>query len=143
MKYRKGVFLVVYKKEHEKINYLILKRKLHWKGWEFPKGGRAKGETIKQTILRELKEETALKPLKLKNHKIAGKYPYNQKLDDRIETGQTFKLYSVEVKKGKIKIDKREHSAYKWVLFNEAIKKLTWANQKKCLGVVEKSLNKR
>ena len=37
--YRKSVFIVVYRKTEKGILYLILKRKLHWVGWEFPKGG--------------------------------------------------------------------------------------------------------
>ena len=38
-KYRKSVFGVAYCKDNDgKIEYIILKRKKHWKGWEFPKG---------------------------------------------------------------------------------------------------------
>jgi len=46
--YRKAVFVVVYRetKTGKDRKYLILKRKLHWKGWEFPKGGLEKGEKI-------------------------------------------------------------------------------------------------
>ena len=36
-KYRKGIFFVVYAKTKKGIKYLVLKRKLHWSGWEFPK----------------------------------------------------------------------------------------------------------
>ena len=39
MKYRNAIFIVVYAKQKDKIYYLILKRKLHWKGWEFQKEG--------------------------------------------------------------------------------------------------------
>jgi hypothetical protein len=35
MKYRKAIFIVVYAREKNKRYYLILKRKLHWKVWEF------------------------------------------------------------------------------------------------------------
>ncbi len=69
LKHRKGIFLVTYSKENGKTKYLILKRKLHWKGWEFPKGGIEPGESIKKTIKRELKEETGLKPLMIKKLK--------------------------------------------------------------------------
>ena len=79
MKYRKAVFIVTYKKEGDKTLYLMLKRKLHWKGWEFPKGGAKKGETIRQTIIREVKEEVGLKPIKITNYKIKGKFRYNKK----------------------------------------------------------------
>ena len=68
-KYRKGIFVVVYSKTKNKIEYLILKRKLHWKGWEFPKGGKRIYETLQMAVKREVKEETGLKPLKIKSFK--------------------------------------------------------------------------
>jgi len=49
-------------------------------------------------------------------------------------------LYSAEVKKGKVKFDKIEHSGYKWMKFKDAVRKLTWKNQKKCLKVVNSCL---
>ena len=58
--FRKGVFIVVYTNDKGKIKYLLLKRKLHWKGWEFPKGGIKKGEGILKAVKRELKEEAGL-----------------------------------------------------------------------------------
>ena len=145
MKYRKGVFLVVYFLKNRKPKYLILKRKLHWKGWEFPKGGFEKGEDILKVVKRELKEETGLDALKIKKFAFSGKYKYDKKYEDRKGLlGQTFEaLYAVEVKKAKVSIDKREHSVFSWKSFGRAFKKLTWENQKKCLGIVEKWLNNK
>jgi len=142
MKYRKGIFIVVYCKNNNKIKYLILKRKLHWKGWEFPKGGIEKNENLLQGMKRELKEETGLAALKIKKFDFSGKYKHDKKYADRKGLlGQTFEvLYAVEVKKAKVSIDEREHSTFDWKKFNKALKKLTWPNQKRCLGVVEKWL---
>jgi len=70
--YRKAVFVVVYRKERNNLLYLILKRKLHWKGWEFPKGGVKNKETIKQTITREVKEETGQNLVKIFKFKEKG-----------------------------------------------------------------------
>ncbi len=166
MKYRKAVFIVTYAKERHrhtpnqvglkedfnkkslqraknKISYLILKRKLHWKGWEFPKGGINFLEGKRKAVKREVKEETGLEILKIKKFNINGKYKYDKKYPDRPKIiGQTFSLYAVEVKKGKVKIDKKEHSDYKWLEFEKAIKKLTWPNQKKCIEVVNRELKK-
>jgi len=44
--------------------FLVLKRKLHWHGWEFVKGHVEK-ETARQAVLRELREETGIKNVKL------------------------------------------------------------------------------
>lgn len=139
--FRKGIFFLTYSKNKKGIEYLILKRKLHWVGWEFSKGGKEFLETDKRTIKRELKEETGLAPVKITKFNVSGRYKYNKKFPDREGfDGQTYKLYSVEVKKGKIIIDKREHSDYKWVDFKTALKKLTWPNQKKCLKIVDEYL---
>jgi 8-oxo-dGTP pyrophosphatase MutT (NUDIX family) len=141
-KYRKALFFVVYFLEKGKIKYLILKRKLHWKGWEFPKGGKNFFETELRTIKRELKEETGLKILKIKKFKEKGRYKYNKKIPERSKfIGQTYKLYAVEVKKIKIELDLLEHSDFKWVNFNKAIKSLTWENQKRCLKIVNNWLS--
>ena len=58
MKYRKSVFIVSYRFENNKLKYLILKRHLHWNGWEFPKGGIEGKESAIQIVKREIKEET-------------------------------------------------------------------------------------
>lgn len=143
-KYRKGIFCVTYTKDsREKIKYLILKRKLHWKGWEFPKGGMNKSEKILNAIKREIKEETGLEPIKIKKFDISGGYKYKKTLPGRDGIiGQTYVLYAIMVEKGKIKIDKFEHSKHKWMNFKTAMKKLTWPNQKKCLKAVDEWLRK-
>ncbi|MFA6022604.1 MAG: NUDIX domain-containing protein [Candidatus Pacearchaeota archaeon] len=142
--YRRGVFLVVYKKEKGKVSYLLLKRKLHWTGWEFPKGGIEPGETAMQTIYRELKEETNLKPIKITAHDYEGKYNYDKKTKQDKKRkgyfGQSFKLYSVKIKSRNVKLDKKEHETYKWASFNEALDLLTWVDQKNSLNIVNKSL---
>ena len=137
LKYRKGVFLVVYRKEKGKIFYLVLKRKLHWKGWEFPKGGVEAGESLFNAVKRELKEETGLEPKKIVNMKISGKFLYPKLFKDRPGIkGMAWKLFAVEVKRKKVKIDKLEHSGYKWLEFKEAYKKLSFNDKKKCLKLV-------
>jgi DNA polymerase len=139
--YRKEVFIVAYKKEKSKILYLLLKRKLHWTGFEFPKGGIENGESELKAVKREIKEETGQNPIKIKRFNFAGKYKYKKILNDRPEiVGQTYRLYSVELKNKNVKIDKTEHSGYIWLTFNQTLKKLTWPNQKKCLISVNKSL---
>jgi 8-oxo-dGTP pyrophosphatase MutT (NUDIX family) len=142
-KYRKGIFSVVYAISDGKIEYLILKRKHHWIGWEFVKGKIEKFETKRMAARRETEEETGLKILKLKKFNVNGKYLYKKELEDRPGIiGQTYRLFGIEVKKGKVKIDKIEHSDYKWVSFKEAMKKLTWPNQRECLKRVNNFLEK-
>jgi len=144
-KFRRAIFGVAYSKDNSgKIEYILLKRKLHWRGWEFPKGKIEKFELKRWAVKREVHEETGLKVLKIKRFSEKGRYLYDRKLKDRPEKiGQTYQLFAVEVKKEKIKLDKIEHNGYKWLQFNEAYKKLKWPNQKKCLKIVNDWLKKK
>ena len=143
MIYRKGFFIVTYSRTKEGIRYLVLKRKLHWKGWEFPKGGLERSENVKKGVKREVKEETGKLPFNMKNLCVSGKYKYKREVKDREDIGgQTYSIYSAEIKAGSIKIDKKEHSDYQWLSFEKALKKLTWPNQRRCLRITNTFLNK-
>jgi len=142
--FRKGVFFVVYHLEDRNPKFLIQERKLHWKGYEFPKGGVEKGETELQALKREMSEEVGLKIKKIHNHKIKGDWEYTRKLKDRPGIiGQTYSLYSVEVEKGEPKIDKREHTSAEWLCATKSLKKLSHKNQKKCLKIVREWLKEK
>jgi 8-oxo-dGTP pyrophosphatase MutT (NUDIX family) len=144
MKFRHAIFAVVYSIKNKKIEYLIMKRKKHWIGWEFVKGGIDLFETRKMAVRREVREETGQKILKLTRFNVGGLYKYKKKLKDRPGViGQTYHLFAVEVKKGKVSLDKKEHNGHKWVSFNEAEKKLTWKDQKKCLKIVDTWIKSR
>jgi len=136
--FRPAVFCVVYTFNSDgQVKYLVLNRKKHWTGWEFPKGGIDKGETELETVKREVKEETGLKAIKINSHNFSGKYLYKNVFKDRPGfIGQTFNLYSALVRKGKVNYDKREHKGYKWLSFEEALKIITKRNQKKSLEIV-------
>lgn len=136
-KFRAGVFGVTYYLDHNTPHYLLLKRKLHWKGWEFPKGGVEKFETKRHALKRELREETGLDLIKTKKHDYSGRYFYAKVFPDRPGfIGQTFSLYSAEVREGKVKFDKNEHAGYKWVSYKDALKLLKYPDQKKALEIV-------
>lgn len=145
-KFRKAIFAVTYTTNAKGIReYLILKRKWHWTGWEFPKGKIETGESLIKTVKRELREETGIiirSDKKIYNHKIKGEYLYPREIEDRPGViGQTYNLFSIEVKKPAIiKLDALEHNGFKWVNFDKAIELLTHGSQRKCLRIVEKSL---
>ena len=143
-KFRKAVFILVYSLDsNKKISYLLLKRKKHWIGWEFPKGKIERFESKRKTAIRELQEETGLNPIYLKKFNKEGKYLYPKELKDRPGIiGQTFHLFAAQTEKRKAKIDKKEHSGSKWVSYEEAIKLLTYENQKECLTIIDDWLQK-
>jgi len=143
-KYRQIVFIVAYAEVKNKTKYLVLKRRFHWSGWEFPKGGIDFPESKRDTVKRELFEETGKKPLKIKKFNFHGRYMYKKKFPDRKDfIGQAYYLYAVKIKYGEVKLDEVEHSNYKWLSFNKAVKKVTFQNQKKSLKIVDKWLTKK
>ena len=143
-KYRKGIFAVVYARTEKGIEYLVLKRKLHWKGWEFAKGKIEKSEEKEKTARRELREETGHRAIKVKRFNYSGIYRYHKKLSDRPGMiGQTFTLFAAEIKRtGKVSLDGKEHNGYKWTNYKTALKMLRWPNQRKSLRIVNAWLMK-
>jgi len=137
MKIRKGVAAVIFVKENGKKRYLVLKRKLHWKGYEFLKGGLKKGENEDNAIRREIREETGkLSPeYKLRKTTFDYLFVYEKPFihDRQLWNGAKNKIYAAEFDNSKIKLDKDEHSGFKWMRKKEALKLLTWHEQKKIL----------
>jgi len=137
MRYRKGICVVV-KYENK---FLIFHRNKNWKGWELLKGGRKKGETESQALKREIKEETHNKDWKLiKKFNICIEYPWPKEfIKDHMKFhGACNKLYLIRFNNQKIKIDKREHSSYRWVTKKQALKLLTYHNLKRALRMADK-----
>ncbi len=137
-KYRRAVFVVTYSKSSEGIKYLVLKRKLHWKGWEFPKEGIEGSESEESAVRRGVKEECGLNITgKIQKFDFRGKYKYPKVYSDRPGfIGQTYSLYACQVIPGKIKLDEHEHTEARWLSFEQAFKKLRWSTQKKSLNIV-------
>ena len=144
-KYRRAVFIVIYARDKNgKIEYFILRRKHHWIGWEFSKGGRKLFEPKRLSARREAGEESGLKILKIKRFDYKGRYKYNKEFPDRKGfIGQTFTLFAAEAKKGRVKLDRKEHSGFRWMSFKQALRSVKFANQKKSLKIVDTFLKRK
>jgi len=140
-KFRKGVLVIVYKLENSEISYLLLKRKLHWIGWESVKGGIEKGESKIQAVKRELKEETNLKAEKIVDMKIRNRFFYPKYFHGWPGyVGMEYKIFAVKVS-GKVRFYRIEHSGFRWMNFKQAYAKLTFKEQKDALKKVNERLN--
>jgi 8-oxo-dGTP pyrophosphatase MutT (NUDIX family) len=125
---------IIFRKEEGKIYYLLLSYpsagKTHRIYWGFPKGHIERGESEKIAARREIAEETGLKDIIfIKHFRKLEKY-FFKRGDKKIFKVVVF--YLAETKTKEIKISP-EHTGFKWLPYQEALRQLTFKNAKKIL----------
>ena len=123
----------IYRRTDEGFKFLMLKRnaKKHYGNlWQGVAGKIEKGETAVETVLRELKEETGFKPIKLFVTDHVASF-YNAYKD------QIFMVpvFGIEVDNEEVKLSD-EHCEFRWVPFEKALDLLTWKGQKEAIKTV-------
>jgi len=140
MAFEKSAGAVVFRRENNKIFYLLL----HYQSghWGFPKGHIEKGESIEETAKREIEEETGIKDIKfIKGFKQWIKYFFKRNYPGQ-KKENVFKIVTyllAETSQKKVKIS-FEHIGYEWLTFDEALKRLTFKNSKEILKKADKFL---
>jgi 8-oxo-dGTP pyrophosphatase MutT (NUDIX family) len=123
---------IVYKESSSGKMYLLLNYPSGH--WDFVKGNIENGETFKQTVLREAKEETGITDINF----VDG-------FEDRVEyyyqrDGKTIHkevvFFLVQTKTSDVTLS-HEHRGYTWLNFNDALKKLTYKTAKELFKKVK------
>ncbi|MBT9130441.1 MAG: Diadenosine hexaphosphate hydrolase [candidate division WS2 bacterium] len=123
----RSVGAIVFRKG-KRLEFLLLQYEGGY--WDFVKGKREKGERSRETLLRELKEETSLEDAKLLND-FKERITYIYKLgSERVLKEVVF--YLTRVKAREVKIS-HEHIDFGWYEYEEALKKLTYKNTRDVL----------
>lgn len=136
--YRKGVNVIVI----DKNNNFVLVQKKGYKDheWNFLGGGRREGETLKQNVFRELKEEigsekTDLEIIGVSTHKIEYDYPPDTvlKIHGGKYRGQSYDQVVLKFigDKNKLVFTTEEFKKHKWVKANKLKRHLVFPNQYK------------
>ncbi len=132
---------VIYKGNNKNKNvrkYLLLKYNAGH--WGFPKGHIEHGESEKQTVLRELREETGITNALFKDgFKEVVEYSF-QRGNETIKKRVVFYIIRVNDNYNKIMLSS-EHNSYEWLDYNKARGRLTYENTKKILDKAEEFLN--
>ncbi|MCX6803991.1 MAG: NUDIX domain-containing protein [Candidatus Diapherotrites archaeon] len=115
--------------------FLLLHRVLHWRGWEFPKGGVKDNEEVFDAIGRELFEETGIP-----KYELVGKVDEIHYFDSvrkiksfvqnfivRVSSNNKISFEHQDLKDG-VKVV--EHDDFKWCFPSEAVKMLKHKNMK-------------
>jgi bis(5'-nucleosidyl)-tetraphosphatase len=154
MAFEKSVGAVVFRREKNKILYLLIRHPQsdgYCGHWDLPKGHTEKGETNQETLRREVKEETGITELEIVPN-FSQWYGYFYRAKDRekaerkssgrgINIFKIVKVYLVETKEKAIKLSS-EHIDYSWMEYNEAFSRITYKNPKKTLEKAHKFLIK-
>ena len=125
----------IFRETENGIEFLLLKRaenQIYPAVWQMVSGKIKESEKAFETVLRELKEETNLIPLKMWVAPKVNSFYSSQ--DDSI---CIIPVFAVQVKNDAKVIISSEHSEYKWVIPNEAKKLLAWYGQRKAVELIE------
>ncbi|MCX6173803.1 MAG: NUDIX pyrophosphatase [Ignavibacteriales bacterium] len=123
----------IFRKIGNDLEFLLLKRASNEKYadvWQMVTGS-IESESAHQTAIREIKEETGLTPIKFWVVPNINSF-YSPEQDVII----MIPVFAVLVDKNQKVMISEEHSEYKWVIKEEAIKLLAWPGQRKSVEII-------
>ena len=125
MAYEKSCGSVLYR-IHDELRILIIKQARNG-NWSFPKGHMEKDETEEQTAVREVLEEVGI------NIKIIPGFREVIRYSPKIGTEKDVVYFVSNPAIQRVKLQRAEVSDYKWLRPQEALKNLSFKNDKEVL----------
>lgn len=102
--------------------------------WDFVKGNIEKGETFKETVVRESREETGITDIDFVEG-FEDKVEYYYQRDGKVVHKEVV-FYLARTKTDDVKLS-HEHQDFVWLSFDDALKKLTYKTAKKLFKKVK------
>lgn len=127
--------LYPYKFEGKKIFYLLFKRaagRIYDGQWRMIGGKVQSGESYWKAALRELQEETSLKPLLMWTIPSLNSF-YEHQTDSIL----TIPAFAAEIDGSSPIILDSEHTEYAWFSLDEAIDKIYWPEQRRLIELTD------
>ena len=93
--------------------------------WDFVKGNIEEGETLKETVIREIREETSITDVSFIDG-FEDKVEYHYQRDGELVHKEVI-FFLAKTNTENVKIS-HEHQGFTWLGYNEALKKLTYKN---------------
>lgn len=131
---------VIFKKTKENYQVIIYSRNRNTQ-WCLPKGKIEPGETAQRAATREVKEETGLEG-KIITHLKDIYYTYDDKIR-KLHLEKTVHYFLMEFEGGQISTGDPKVETVRWFNLDEAIKKITFDNEKQTLEKAKEYLTKR
>ncbi|MCL2358570.1 NUDIX domain-containing protein [Candidatus Bathycorpusculum sp.] len=129
---------VIYSNKQEKTQYLLLNYTAGH--WDFVKGNVEVNETEKQTVTREMMEETGITNAEfIEGFRESISYFYRRQ---GLTVSKEVIFYLIESQTQEIKLS-FEHIGYIWANYQDAMEKLTFRNAKETLQKAHEYLQKK
>ena len=136
MKFLVSAGVVVFRIRHNVREYLLL---YHSSGhWDFPKGKMEKGESRRDTALRELQEEANITAMLHDGFQEELSYIFRNQGE---LTKKTVYFFLGEAEDKDVTIS-YEHEGFEWLAYKQALERLTFKNAQLVLEKAEKFLSK-
>ena len=123
---------IIYRQSSEGKMYLLLNYPSGH--WDFVKGNIEKGETFKQTVLREIREETGISDIAFVDG-FEDKIEYHYQRDGQVIHKEV--VFFVSNTKTDQIVLSHEHLDYTWLNYNDALGKLTYKTAQKLFKKVK------
>ncbi len=123
---------IIYRQSSEGKMYLLLNYPSGH--WDFVKGNIEKGETFKQTVLREIREETGILDITFVDG-FEDKIEYHYQRDGQVIHKEV--VFFVSNTKTDQIVLSHEHLDYTWLNYNDALGKLTYKTAQKLFKKVK------
>jgi 8-oxo-dGTP pyrophosphatase MutT (NUDIX family) len=123
-------------------NKVLLLYDKNWNHYVLPQGHKEEGETLRQTAIRETKEETGYNDLEL-IRKIK-QYQYHYPKDDKIiyKSIHVYLISILSLSREDRKFEKHENYTNHFFEFNEAIARARWPQDKEVIVISRKYIKK-
>lgn len=124
--YEKSCGAIVYRTINNKVRFLLIKNKRS-EQWGFPKGHIEKGETHRQTAMREVFEEVGLEIEIIPDFKSKSEYTIQGRVEKRVT------IFLATTQQTTTTIQQEEIGDYAWLDYKKAVNTLRFENDKQIL----------
>ena len=118
-------------KQHGDTWFALLLHRIYPDEWRLPKGKRRQGESLEEAALREVEEESGLRP-RIADYVCATSYTYQSRREGPVEKTVHYYLMTADAQ-DELRLEARNFDDAKWLPMDQAALKLTFESERRAL----------